>query len=343
MKLDLAIAGWGAVTPAGVGVDALLGGEAIPQSTAPLGEPKTLHPVLRVDLKDPAFARWQKEPRLRRASPLTFFLAEAAAQALGPMSAEDRAQTGLIIALSAGCLVYSRRFYQGVVGHGQRTASPALFPETVFNSPGSHVASVLGLNGAVYALCGDESAWVGALKTAAVWLRRKRVRQVLVMGVEEFDPLALDAYRSARWLRRPGFLASEGAAALLVRAARPDDAHVLAQAHESPPSRAHAEAVFAAAELFNGLDELIPCHRTARGTWAERLESKATAGRPEFCGAPPPMLGTAFTASAAWETIRAARMLEAPRADLGSQSPLRLPRVADRLSAPRACTTRRND
>src|SRR6201999_700475 len=100
--------------------------------------------------------------------------------------------------------------FEGILKHGQRTASPALFPETVFNSPGSHVASVLGLNGAVYALCGDESAWLSALKTAAVWLRRGRVRQVVVMGVEEFDPLVLDTYRTARWLLRHGFLTSEG-------------------------------------------------------------------------------------------------------------------------------------
>jgi Beta-ketoacyl synthase, N-terminal domain len=313
MKLDLAIAGMGAVTPAGIGVDALLTGTVVPQPTAPLGDPKSSYPVLRVNLEDEAFARWQKEPRLRRASPLTFFLIEAAAQALGPMPPKDRAQTGLIIALSAGCLVYSSRFFQGILSSGQRTASPALFPETVFNSPGSHVAAVLGLNGAVYALCGDESAWIGALKTAAVWLRRGRVRQVLVLGVEEFDALVLDAYRSARWLQRRSFVTSEGAAGLLVRAAQPSDASVIATAHEGPPYRTRAEAAFAAAELFSGLDELVPCHRTARGTWVERLEREATEGRPEFSAAPPPSLGAAFTASAAWETIRAARTLDSQR------------------------------
>ena len=313
MKVDLAIAGQGALTPAGVGVEALFLKAPKPHLTATLGEPKREFPVLRVDLKDAAFARWQNEPRLRRVSPITFFMVEAAAQALAGMAAGDRAQTGLIVALSAGCLLYSRRFFEGILKNGRRAASPALFPETVFNSPGSHVASVLGLNGAVYAMCGDESAWVGALKTAAVWLRRGRVRQVIVMGVEEFDPLALDAYRCARWLKRPGFLASEGAAALLVRAARPDDALVIAEAHEAPPYRSSAEARFAARELFTGIDEEILCHRSARNTWAEALEAEATEGRPEFSAAPPPYLGLAFTASAAWETIRAARTLAAPR------------------------------
>jgi hypothetical protein len=313
MNVDLAIVGQGAVTPAGIGVEALFGTKPMAQSIEPLGEPKTNYPVLRVDLKDKAFARWQKEPRLRRASPMTFFMVEAAEQTLRDVSPEDRADTGLIVALSAGCLVYSRRFFQGILQQGQRTASPALFPETVFNSPGSHVAAVLGLGNAVYALCGDESAWIGALKTAAVWLRRGRVRQVVVMGVEEFDPLVLDAYRSARWLRRPGFLASEGAAAVLVRTAEPGDPLVIARTHEGPPYRSTAEARFAAGELFCGLDPLLPSHRTARHTWADRLEREATEGRPELSAAPPPYLGAAFTASAAWETIRAARALAAPR------------------------------
>jgi hypothetical protein len=313
VKTNLAIIGQGAVTPAGIGLDALRTSTPKPQMTATLGEPRTEFPGLRVELKDPAFARWQKEPRLRRASPITFFMVEAAEQALRGMAAGDRAQTGLVVALSAGCLLYSRRFYEGVLRNGQRTASPALFPETVFNSPGSHVASVLGLNGAVDALCGDESAWISALKTAAIWLRRGRVQQVLVMGVEEFDPLILDAYRSARWLRQPGFLTSEGAAALLVRHAEPHDKLIIARAHEGQPYRTRTEAAFAAGELFCGIDAKVPCHRTARHTWMERLECEATEGHPEFSAAPPPHLGTAFTASIAWETLRAASALEAPQ------------------------------
>ena len=64
--------------------------------------------------------------------------------------------------------------------------------------------------------------------------------------------------------------------------------------------------------FFAGVETTLPCHRTARHTWAERLEGQAAKGRPEF--APPgPHLGIAFTASAAWETIRAARGLHAPR------------------------------
>ena len=307
MKLDLAVIGEGAVTPAGVGMKPLLRGEVGPIMTASADPSARTEPVFRVDLEHPAFQRWQKEARLRRVSPLTLFLIEAAEQALENSLREDRARTGLIVAYSAGCLAYSRRFFEGLVKQGRRTASPALFPETVFNSPGSHVASVLGLNGAAYALVGDETAWIGALKTAAIWLRRKRVKQVLVLGAEEFDPLVLDAYRSARWLRG-GFRASEGAAGVLLRLKEEGDAKVIEMARDGLNYRHRDEVKTAAVKLFEGVDSTIPFHPTASCNWLASLEKITTADRPAL-GAEMPYLGEAFTASAAWNTVRALTLL----------------------------------
>jgi 3-oxoacyl-(acyl-carrier-protein) synthase len=310
MKLDLAIIGEGAVTPAGIGVKALRQNRPSPVMTAQVGSSRQTWPVLRVDLKAPELRRWEREPRLRRSSPLTLFLTEAADQALAGISPAERAQTGLIIAFSAGCLVYSRRFLEGIVKEGQNRASPALFPETVFNSPGSHVAAALKLNGAVYALVGDETAWIAALKTAATWLRAERVSQVLVLGAEEFDPLVLDAYRSARWLRRSSpFLASEGAAGLLLRRARPEDSRVISTACDGFIYRTPREAAAAAQKVFAGIE--LPCYPTAGKNWLGRLEKKMMAGRPPLPGDEPPYLGEAFTASAAWNTLRAADRLSA--------------------------------
>jgi hypothetical protein len=311
MKLDLAIIGRGAVTPAGIGVDALLQGKTSPDAVEELGRPGQTWPVLRVDLKDPAFARWQREPRLRRASPITFFLVEAAQQALAGATAAERAQTGLIVAFSAGCLVYSRRFFVQIATQGQRAASPALFPETVFNSPVSHVATVLGLNGAAYALVGDEAAWVSALITASIWLKEARVQQVLVLGAEEFDPLVLDAYRSARWLWRnknaSGFLTSEGAAGILVRATNATDVPTITSAVDGLIYRTKAEAARAASELMRHSDSSLPVFRTAQHNWVRALEANALKNR--MLTPPAPYLGEAFTASAAWRTLQAAETL----------------------------------
>ena len=312
MKLDLAVIGQGAVTPAGVGIDALRHREPVAAPVAPLGTPEQAWPVLRVDLKDAAFARWHREARLRRASPITFFLVEVAEQALAGVGSADRAKTGLIVAYSAGCLVYSRRFFEGIIRQGQKTASPALFPETVFNSPASHVAAVLGLNGATYALVGDETAWIAALQTASVWLRQERVEQVLVLGVEEFDPLVLDAYRSARWLRRhhglTGFLTSEGAAGILARRAGPDDSVRISIARDGFIYRTTKQAQAAAKKLLRA-SEALPIYRTAQHNWLGPVEAALTENGPCVTPANLPYLGEAFTASAAWHTIRALRHL----------------------------------
>jgi 3-oxoacyl-[acyl-carrier-protein] synthase III len=322
-RIDLAIIGRGAVTPAGLGLDAMRAGKVAATPVEPSGHPGESWPVLRIDQKDPAFTRWQREPRLRRASPISFFLVEAAAQALGDATPEQRAQTGLIVAFSAGCLAYSRRFYEQIVRQSPRAASPALFPETVFNSPVSHVATVLGLNGAAYALVGDEAAWVSALITASVWLREGRVQQVLVLGAEEFDPLVLDAYRSARWLRRGqsarGFLTSEGAAGILVRPAAapsviPSEARdqfrptpVITTAADGFTYRTKKEAREAGEELFNAIPTGTPLFRTAQHNWLASLEESLTRNHPL---APEPLyLGEAFLASAAWRTLQAAHEL----------------------------------
>jgi len=308
MKVDLAVIGQGAVTPAGVGLNGLNRLSVL--ATKPIKAMEGSDwPALRVDLKAEALARWQREPRLRRASAISYFMVEAAEQALAGVSAAARAETGIIAAFSAGPLAYSRRFFEGVITQGM--ASPALFPETVYNSPVSHVATVLGLNGAAYALVGDESAWVAALITASVWLKQERVRQVVVLGAEEFDPICLDAYRSARWLRRGnpegGFLAAEGAGAILVRRAEPADAQVISHARDGWIYRTKKEAAVAAESLLGESDPALPCHRSAQRNWLGPLEKKATAGRPSFPDAP--YLGEAFTASAAWHTLRALNAL----------------------------------
>jgi 3-oxoacyl-(acyl-carrier-protein) synthase len=314
VNLNLAVIGQGAVTPAGIGVEALLHGQPKPVPVASLGEPEQTWPVHRVDMNDPAFARWQREPRLRRASPITFFLVETAEQAMSTLPLVERTQTGIIVAYSAGCLAYSRRFFEGILTHGQKSAMPALFPETVFNSPLSHVAAVLGLNGAAYALVGDETAWISALMTASIWLQQERVRQVLVLGVEEFDSLVLDAYRSARWLRRRNsaddFITSEGAAGLLVRRAESGDTRVITIARDGLIYRTKREAASAAKRLFSTIDPSVPCYRSARHNWLGPLEKAAIADRPVISSECESYLGEAFTASAAWNTVRALARLD---------------------------------
>jgi 3-oxoacyl-[acyl-carrier-protein] synthase III len=313
MKTDLAVIGQGAVTPAGVGMAALLGGAPVETATPLVARPNRTWPVYRVNLKDAAFERWQKEPRLRRASPLSFFLVEAAEQALMGLDAAQRAETGLVIAFSTGCLNYSRRFFEGIITQGQKSASPALFPETVFNSPVSHLAAMLKLEGAAYALAGDETAWIAALKTAWLWIEQGRVKSVLVLGAEEFDSSSLDAYQNAGWLRNESkFIPSEGAAGLLLRKAGPDDRKLIAQMEDGFIYRSKPEALAAGKRCLQHFDSNLRCYRSAQHNWLGDVEKELTQTRGiDMANGKQQYLGEAATASAAWNTLRAFEVLDA--------------------------------
>jgi 3-oxoacyl-(acyl-carrier-protein) synthase len=317
MNIDLGIAGMGAVTPAGVGVEALLQPrERAPEPTPAFGSGR-MFPVFRVDQKP--LARWQTEPRLRRASPIALYMVEAARQALGETGPQA---LGIVAAFGTGAVAPTRRFYEGVIKSGPRFASPNLFPETVFNSPTSHVAAVLGANGPCYSLAADESAWVGAVRVAAAWLASGTCESVLVIGAEEFDPIQLDAYAAVRWLRSDGrHVPSEGAAALLLRRARAGERRRITGILEGFSYRNRREAR-AAAEAVAGFYErwrsdsagrsaaAATVYRSAQRNWFGPIEADVWRSHP----APPPLpyLGEAFAASAAWHTVRAVLQARGP-------------------------------
>jgi hypothetical protein len=163
--------------------------------------------VLRVPAPA-ARAPWQMHPRMRRASPISQFTVGAALEAMGGVSAEG---LGIVSCVMGGSVQYSRRFY-GEVLVEPSTASPMLFPETVFNAPASHLAAVLGTPERNDTCVADETGFLSGLVVAADWLGRGLVRRCLVVAAEEADWTTAEA---ARVFSRGG-VASEGAAAVLL-------------------------------------------------------------------------------------------------------------------------------
>jgi hypothetical protein len=282
----LAVIGTGALCAAGKGTPALAQAPAEPTRETLLSVPGRTVPVRRVDLS--GLARWSQEPRLRRAGPLALFLAEAAQQALDSGPAVPRDRLGIVAALGTGSIRFSRAFYERMLAKGRAQAAPAVFPETVYNSPVSHVASLLGVEGACYTLVGDEAAWVEALRVAQVWLALGRADAVLVLAGEEIDAIALEAYDRSGWFRR-GLIAAEGAGAVLVCAGTGGgEARVDPAASFSFRSRAERDA--ARRRLAAGTDRPVIAPADFPG------------GRASALG---PDHGFAFTASASWAFLRA--------------------------------------
>src|SRR5207247_10799892 len=136
--MSLAIAGMGWVPPLGNGVEAgwkllLRGDEA---SATPISEQfaDRSYSVFRVP--ESAVAGLAHS-RLRRASVLSRYAATAGLEALQAagvkVDSQNAGRIALICAISNGGVIYTKRFYRDVVQTGAQSASPLLFPETVFN------------------------------------------------------------------------------------------------------------------------------------------------------------------------------------------------------------------
>ncbi len=264
-----------------------------------------LYDVGLIDRAHPSLRRWEKEPRLRRASPISLFMLEAAAQALELAPEIDLKRTGVVATFFLGCLVYSIRLYKQMANEGRRFASPILFPETVFNSPTSHLVSILKLGGPSYSQIGDNSCWANALRTAECWLRTGSADHVLVLGAKEFDPHELDAMQSIGWLRN-GLILGEGAGALLLSKEGDSSKPVLGAIHDGQSFSSKAGALHAARDTLDGLPDDCSILSTASG-WTRSVEVKVCRER---LGSSASLPCEAFTATAAWNTIRALSELD---------------------------------
>jgi hypothetical protein len=166
-----------------------------------------------------------REPRLRRSSNISLFAAAASLAALrdAGLAPESLGRCALIFAVSDGGVIYTRKFYDQVVREG--AGSPLLFPETVYNAPGSHIAALLGLDGITYTVVGDASAGLSALALGVQLIEAGQADHCLVAGAEEADWILCEAYRQWRFASRDGSvriganrgaLLADGAAAVVL-------------------------------------------------------------------------------------------------------------------------------
>ncbi len=216
------VGGFGAVSPAGWSAAALvrsLGGDTLPTVEIPSPDRDGLVRVRPVPPPAPRPAELG-HPRLRRASPIAQFCVAAAFEALRHRVSPSvpSPSLGVVCSVMSGSVVYSRRFYEEVL-NDPPTASPLLFPETVFNAPASHVSAIGASSGPNYTLVGDAGMFLQSLALAADWIRDRIAGTVLVVGTEESDWTSAGAL--TRFHRRA--VPSEGAGAILL-SADPTDA-----------------------------------------------------------------------------------------------------------------------
>jgi len=315
--MSLSIAGRSWVTPLGSGVDdvwqQLVAGETAPVEILENEKNGARYLVRRV----PSSTPFPSHPRLRRASAISRFAAAAGLTALRqakqPLPPLDR--IALVFAISNGGVIYTRRFYADIVKSGAQSASPMLFPETVFNAPASHLAAILGISGASYTVVGDGAVGILALKLAEDLIASSDLDACLVVAAEEIDPLVCEAYRQWRFLRDPrkpetgrGMIMSEGAGAVLLTRSNGgiEIDQIVPGANFFRRSEVSARLGSVVARLEN---EIGFCIGSANGTFIDRAERTAVGDELPLYS-PKIALGESVGASVFWQLITAAKALE---------------------------------
>jgi 3-oxoacyl-(acyl-carrier-protein) synthase len=304
--------GVGAVSPSGWGAGSLRAalGDSQKVPVKELARPGWKQPLLvrQVPVPTPR-PSFMSHPRLRRSSPISQYAVASAMEALGAdgtQFGDGKQRLGIVLCVMSGCVNYSRRFYDETL-RDPATASPLVFPETVFNAPGSHLGALLGTTATNYTLVGDPGTFVQGLALGAQWLSQGVVDGCLVIGSEEMDWLTADAFRM--FSRR--LILSEGAGALYLRRESPEGPGVelvaITDAHLFSDRLSRADAVQRTAVQLRSDNnrEALLCDGLQDVPYLDRGEAEAWRDWTGPRLSPKKVLGEGLMAAAAWQCVAA--------------------------------------
>jgi hypothetical protein len=255
-----------------------------------------------------------RHPRLRRSSPISQYAVAASQEALG--NNLDAARTGgrrlgVVFCVMAGCIQYTRRFYHEAL-NDPATASPLVFPETVFNAPASHLSSFLGPTRLNYTLVGDPGAFLQGVALAAQWLSNDDLDLCLVVSAEEADWLSGDAF--TLFQRRA--IMSEGAGAICLE--RATNGALAGRVRLNAVTDAHSYGSgLRVPEAAEGMRSQMPVARSgdllcdgSQGLAFDRAEQQAWHDWKSERWSPKVLLGEGLAAGSAWQSVLAIDALQ---------------------------------
>ncbi|MEH1123229.1 beta-ketoacyl synthase N-terminal-like domain-containing protein [Micromonospora sp. CPCC 206061] len=188
----LVISGWGAVSPDGIGVPALVDRHAAgtPPALTPAGDPP--------EPSGYAYAGFDPRRELGRKGTSFYDRATAlAAVACGealrdsalPLTDDgDRSRVGLVLGTTLGSFKSTSDFTrETLVQDKPYLVNPVLFPNTVMNCAAGQAAIRHGLRGVNATIAGGPTAFLSALRYADNALTRGYADAILVGAVEEFS------------------------------------------------------------------------------------------------------------------------------------------------------------
>ncbi len=108
-----------------------------------------------------------------------------------PITADNMEAMGVVVGTTLGSVWSISEFDKQALREGPRYVNPALFPNTVINSPASQISIRFGIKAFNTTIATGFTSSLDALKYACDFIRLGRARAVLVGGVEE---LCLQTY-----------------------------------------------------------------------------------------------------------------------------------------------------
>lgn len=249
------VSGIGVVAGACAGVDAFrdaLGGPGLPPR--PVDRSRQYHrpggATTAVLVHDVDFSPWVPAAAARRLTRQSVFAVVAARMAMqdAGVAQVDPHTTPVVMATSFGAVVATEQILRTTYLDGPDLVSPSVFPESVANAPGAHVAIALAAHGPNVTIVRREAGALAAFARAADEVASGRADAAVVGCAEEVPPVLhafLDRFdvlaratggdaEAARPFdrRRNGFLAAEGATVLVLETeagARARGAHIYAR------------------------------------------------------------------------------------------------------------------
>ena len=191
---DIVVTGFGVITPAGEGPEALWDAHT---SGRRLGAPQDGLRVAYAEFDRVSAGTPRERRRMDKVSQLAIASCRAALAAAGAdLDPDEVAATGVVLGTAIGPMESGERFTVPVLAEGASEANPAVFTNTVYNGAAGHVAMALGTKGPTSTLTSGHAAGAAALAVAHDLLRSRRADRLLVPAVEAFSPATLAAYRS---------------------------------------------------------------------------------------------------------------------------------------------------
>ena len=202
-------------------------------------------------------------------------------------------------------IIRARFFTTETLRDPSATASPLVFPETVFNAPASHIAAMIGTPDLNYTLVGDPGTFLQGLALAANWLLEDRVDWPASSPAAK-NVIALTS--TAFHLFSHSLILSDGAGALYLKKDLP--AGALGELHsvtDSQPYTSLASRHEAAQKVRAELPKAVAGHLLVDGLQnLPRFDAAETNTWRDWPGArisPKTVLGEGLMAAAAWQCV----------------------------------------